>query len=161
MVGRWFHRLEKNPETEICPLPDASTKLSCNMKRNPDERGRFSDRGEGLGTVTKKMVMVRARQIAVINGRTEKGVMDSDILEARRELQGEDEMDPTPTRGDNLPEDKRWDPVPGSEGRSAPTIPPYDEQSFAEKLYDEGVADAEHDQEIEATREDIRREKRG
>jgi hypothetical protein len=130
------------------------------MKQNPEERGRFSDRGEGLGTVTKKMVMVRARQIAVINGRTEKDVMDSDITEARRELQGEDEMDPTPTRGDNVPENKRWDPVPGSEGRSAPTVPASDEQSFAEKLYDEGVADAEHDQEIEATREDIRREKR-
>jgi hypothetical protein len=160
MVGRSFRRLEKNPETEICPLPDSRTNLSCNMRRNPDEKGRFSDRGEGLGTVTKKMVMVRARQIAVINGRTEKYVMDSDIAEARRELQGEDEMDPTPTRGENLPEDKRWDPVPGSEGRSAPTVPASDEQNFAEKLYDEGVADAEHDQEIEATREDIRREKR-
>ena len=130
------------------------------MKQNPEERGRFSDRGEGLGTVTKKMVMVRARQIAVINGRTEKEVMQSDIAEARRELGGEDEMDPTPTRGDVVPEDKRWDPLPGSEGRSAPKIPASDEQSFAEKLYDEGVADAEHDQEIEATREDIRREKR-
>jgi len=135
--------------------------LSCTMKHNPDEKGRFSDRGEGLGTVTRKMVMVRARQIAVINGRTEKDVMDSDIVEARRELQGEDEMDPTPTRAENLSEDKRWDPVPGSEGRRAPTVPPSDEQSFAEKLYDEGVADAEHDQEIEATREDLRRSRKG
>jgi hypothetical protein len=131
------------------------------MKRNPDEKGRFSDRGEGLGTVTRKMVMTRAREIAVINGRTENNVMDSDIAESRRELQGEDEMDPTPTRAENLPEDKRWDPVPGTEGRSAPTIPPPDEQSFAEKLYDEGVADAEHDQEIEAAREDLRRSRKG
>ena len=131
------------------------------MKRNPDDKGRFSDRGEGLGTVTKKMVMLRARQIAVINGRTEKAVLDSDIAEARRELQGEDEMDPTPTRAENLPEDKRWDPNPGSEGRSAPTVPASDEQSFAERLYDEGVADAEHDQEIEAARADLRRAKRG
>lgn len=151
-----FHRLENR---EICPLPDAQTNLNCDMKRNPDDRGRFSDRGEGLGTVTKKMVVVRARQIAVINGRTEKEVMDTDIAEARRELQGEDEMNPTPTRAENLPEDKRWDPVPGTEGRSAPTVPASDEQNFAESLYDEGVADAEHDQEIEATREDLKREK--
>src|SRR5262249_39088183 len=131
------------------------------MKRNPDEKGRFSDRGEGLGTVTRKMVMVRARQIAVINGRTEKDVIESDITEACRELQGEDEMDPTFTRAENLPEDKRWDPVPGSEGRSALTIPASDEQNFAEKLYDEGVADAEHDQEIEAARADLRRTRKG
>ena len=131
------------------------------MKQNPDEKGRFSDRGEGLGTVTKKMVLARARQIAVINGRSENDVIESDITEARREMQGEDEMDPTPTRAEMLPEDKRWDPVPGTEGRSAPKIPPSDEQNFAEKLYDEGVADAEHDQEIEATREDLRRSRKG
>jgi hypothetical protein len=127
--------------------------------KNRIEEGRLSDRGEGLGTVTKEMVMKRARQIAVINGRTEKNVLDSDVDEARRELQGEDEMNPPLTAAESIPEDKRWDPVPASEGRAAPTVPAPDEQTVAEKLYDEGVADAEHDQEIEATREDIRREK--
>jgi len=129
------------------------------MKRNPIEEGRFSDRGKGLGTVTREMVMQRARQIAVINGRSEKDVMDSDVAEARRELLGEDEMNPEPTAEESIPEDKRWDPIPESEGRQAPTVPAPDEQTFAEKLYDEGVADAEHDQEIEATREDLRRER--
>ena len=104
--------------------------------------------------------MQRARQIAVINGRSEKNVTDSDFKEALHELQGEDELHPTPTREENLPEDKRWDPVPASEGRKAPSFEPSDEQTFAEKLVDEGVADAEHDQEIEATRNDIRRERR-
>lgn len=123
------------------------------------EQGRLSDRGEGLGTVTKKMVMKRAREIAVINGRTEKNVLDSDIDQARRELQGEDEMNPPRTAEEKLPEDKRWDPVPGTEGRKAPTVPPPDEQTDAEKIYDEGVADAEHDQEIQATRDQLRRDK--
>ena len=104
--------------------------------------------------------MQRARQIAVINGRSEKDVIDSDFQEARRELQGEDELNPTPTREENLSEDKRWDPVPGSEGRKAPSLPASDEQTFAEKLVDEGVADAEHDQEIQATRDDLKRERR-
>lgn len=129
------------------------------MKQNQTERGRLSDRGEGLGTVTREMVMKRAREIAVINGRSEKNVLDSDFQEARRELGGEDEFHPTPSREENLPEDKRWDPVPASEGRSAPTVPASDEQAAAEELYDEGVADAEHDQEIEATREQIKRDK--
>jgi hypothetical protein len=131
------------------------------MKQDRIEQGRFSDRGEGLGTVTKKMVMERARQIAVINGRTEKDVMDRDIAEALRELRGEDEMKPQPTTEESLTEDRRWDPVPASEGEQAPTVSAPDEQTFAEKLYDEGVADAEHDQEIEATRNDIRRARKG
>ncbi|HXS67605.1 MAG TPA: hypothetical protein VN761_02110 [Candidatus Polarisedimenticolia bacterium] len=129
------------------------------MKQNRSEEGRLSDRGEGLGTVTREMVMKRAREIAVINGRSPKHVIDSDVQEARRELQGEDEMNPTPTAAENLPEEERWDPVPGSQGREAPKYPAPDEQTDAEKIYDEGVADAEHDQEIEATREAWKRDK--
>ncbi len=118
----------------------------------------MSDRGEGLGTVTKEMVMKRAREIAVINGRSQNNVLDSDVDEAQREMQGEDEMKPSPTAAENLTEDERWDPIGGSEGSQAPTVPAPDEQTVAEKLYDEGVADAEHDQEIEATREEARRD---
>jgi hypothetical protein len=129
------------------------------MKENPIERGRVSDRGEGIGTVTKDMVMKRAREIAVINGRLAQNVLDSDVDQAQRELTGEDEMHPEPTPAENLTEDKRWDPVPASEGRKVPTIPDPDEETDAEKLYDEGVADAEHDQEIEATKDDLRRDK--
>jgi hypothetical protein len=129
------------------------------MKRNPIEDGKLSDRGEGLGTVTKDMVMKRAREIAVINGRPSRNVLDSDVDEARRELLGEDEMKPEPSAAENLSEDERWDPVPGSAGHKAPVIPNPDEESVAEKLFDEGVADAEHDQEIEATRDSLRREK--
>ena len=128
------------------------------MKQNQNEQGRLSDHGKGLGTVTKDMVMDRAREIAVINGRSSKNILDSDVDEAQRELEGEDEMKPSPTAAESVPEDQRWDPVPGSEGTQAPIFPAPDEQSVAEKLYDEGVADAEHDQEIEATRNAARRD---
>jgi hypothetical protein len=128
------------------------------MKRNQIEEGRLSDRGEGLGTVTKDMVMKRAREIAVINGRSQNNVLDSDVDAARRELEGENQMNPPLTAAERVPEDKRWDPVPGSEGTQARTVPAHDEQTDAEKLYDEGVADAEHDQEIEATRDAARRD---
>ena len=127
-------------------------------QRNQMEEGRLSDRGEGLGTVTREMVMKRARQIAVINGRSQNNVLDSDFMQAKRELEGEDEINPPVSASENLPEDKRWDPVPGSEGHEAPTVPAADEQTYAEKLYDEGVGDAEHDQEIEATRNKARRD---
>ena len=128
------------------------------MKQNRIEEGRLSDRGEGIGTVTKDMVMKRAREIAVINGRSQNNILDSDVDQAQRELEGEDEINPPLTAEERVPEDKRWDPVPGTEGTQTPTIPSPDEQTDAEKLYDEGVADAEHDQEIEATRDAARRD---
>jgi hypothetical protein len=129
------------------------------MKENKIDQGRFSDRGEGLGTVTREMVMRRAREIAVINGRSDNNVLDSDVEEAWRELRGEERLNPLPTQAENLTEDQRWLEVPESEGHQAPTVPASDEQTFAEKLVEEGVGDAEHDQEIEATREELRREK--
>ena len=122
------------------------------------EDGRLSDQGKGLGTVTEEMVMLRAREIAVINGRSQNNVIDSDLDQAQRELEGEDEINPPPTAEESIPEEKRWDPVPGSAGQQAPTVPAADEQSDAEKLYDEGVADAEHDQSIQATRNEARRD---
>jgi hypothetical protein len=127
------------------------------MKQKPSE-GRISDRGEGLGTVTREMVLKRARQIALLNGRSEKNVLDSDFAEARRELEGEDEIKPQPTAEEKLTEDQRWDPVPGSEGHKVPPVPGTDdEETDAEKIYDEGVADAELDQGVQATRDDLKR----
>ncbi|HWD93380.1 MAG TPA: hypothetical protein VG938_13640 [Verrucomicrobiae bacterium] len=126
--------------------------------KKPSE-GRLSDRGEGIGTVTREMVVKRARQIALLNGRSENEFQDSDFNEAKRELLGEDEVNPEPTAEEKIPEDQRWDPVPGSEGHKVPNSPAPDEQSVAEKLYDEGVADAELDQAVQATKDDLRREK--
>jgi hypothetical protein len=129
------------------------------MKQNRYEEGRFSASGRGLGTVTEDMVRARAREIAVINGRSEDNVLDSDMDQARRELQGEERLTPEPTQAENLAEGERWNAVPESVGRKGTTVPAPDEQTFAEKLVDEGVADAEHDQQIQAEREMRRREK--
>ena len=126
---------------------------------NQTDQGRVSEGGRGIGTVTKDMVMQRAREIAVIKGREAGKVLDSDVDEAQRELLGEDELKPEPTAAENLSEDERWDPVPGSPGRKAPSTLDSDEETDAEKLTDEGVADAEHDREVQATRDDLRRSK--
>lgn len=105
------------------------------------------------------MVYKRAREIAVINGRSQNNVIDSDIEQSRRELVGEEGLNPEPTPSEQLPEGERWNVPHGSVGKKARPMPAADEQTFAEKLYEEGVADAEHDQEIEATKEELRREK--
>jgi hypothetical protein len=127
------------------------------MKENRIEQGRFTEQGHGLGTVTKEMVHKRARELALISGRER--VLDSDYEQAKRELTREEHLTPEPGAVERLSEDERWEPVPVSMGKEAPKIPAPDEQTFAEKLVEEGVEDAEHDQMTRATRESIRRDK--
>jgi hypothetical protein len=127
------------------------------MKQNPIEEGRFTEQGHGLGTVTKEMVRKRARELALISGREQ--VLDSDFAQAKRELTKEEHLTPEPNAAENLPEDKRWEPVAESAGKEAQKIPAPDEQTFAEKLVEEGVEDAEHDQMTRAARESLRRDK--
>jgi hypothetical protein len=126
-------------------------------ERNTDE-GRFSLEGRGLGTVTEEMVRDRASEIAVINGRSKHKVLDSDLEQARRELLGQERLNPQQTAAEAIPEDERWDGMPVSSGGKTAAAQAPDEQTFAERLVEEGVADAEHDQEIKATRASLRRE---
>jgi hypothetical protein len=122
------------------------------MKQNQIDEGRIGDHGHGLGTVTREMVEARAREIALINGRDEGQVLDSDVVQARRELQGQERLNPVPTMAESLREDQRWDPIPGSPGYQAPNLSTPDEQTDAEKLIEEGIADAEHDLQVAASR---------
>jgi hypothetical protein len=126
------------------------------MKENRVEEGRFTEQGHGLGTVTREMVLKRARDLALINGREQ--VLESDFAQAKRELTKEEHLTPDPGRLENVPEDERWQPVPESMGKEAPTVPAPDEQTFAERLVEEGVEDAEHDQMTKAARESLKRD---
>ena len=129
------------------------------MKRNEIGEGRVSTHSAGLGTVTEEMVRQRAREIALINGREESQVLDSDLDQARRELQGRERLYPLPTEAENLPESKRWNPMASSEGHKVDAVPVADEQTTAEKLVEEGVGEAEHEQQVEATRAARQRDK--
>ncbi len=128
------------------------------MKENRIEEGRFSQHARGLGTVTEGMVRQRAKELAQINGRPNGQVLDSDVVQARRELTGEERLVPEATPAKRLTEDERWEDVPESVGKKADTVPAPDEQTFAEKLVEEGVEDAEQDQILEGLRESRRRD---
>jgi predicted exporter len=119
--------------------------------------GRMNNDSEGLGTVTPEMIRQRARELAVINGRTPEQVLDADLEEARAELLGEVQQEAV----ENLPESKRWDPVPGTPGRRARTSDSQDEQTLAVELVEEGVQEAEHERMLRATREAERRDRHG
>jgi|1185.fasta_scaffold27231_1 hypothetical protein len=130
------------------------------MKKDRIEEGRFTDHGHGLGTVTEEMVRQRARELALINGRNEDQVLSSDIEEARRELTGAERLVPEPTAAERIPEEERWDPNPGTTGQKVPPVAAPDEQTFAEKLVEEGVDEAEQDQMVQASREGRKRSMR-
>jgi len=126
------------------------------MKTNPLKQGVLTENSAGIGTVTRKMVRERAVELAVINGRTEQEVSKSDWEQAKRELTGEPDTDPKEAVLESAPESERWDPVHGSTGEKAPVTPSADEddegRSDNEKLVEEGVAEAEHDQMRQASR---------
>ena len=127
------------------------------MKTNPLKEGALTENSAGIGTVTRKMVRERAVELAIINGRTAQEVSKSDREQAKRELTGEPDMDPKEAALESAPESERWDPVPGSTGHKVPVASGDDEddegRSDNERLVDEGIAGAEHDQRRQATLE--------
>ena len=127
------------------------------MKTNPLKEGALTENSAGIGTVTRKMVRERAVELAVINGRSAQEVSKSDWEQAQLELTGNSETDANEVVLESAPESERWDPVPVSTGRKVPVAPGEDEdaegRSDNERLVDEGMAGAEHDQTRQATSE--------
>jgi hypothetical protein len=130
------------------------------MKTNPLKQGTLTQNSAGLGTVTRKMVRERAVELAAINGRTALEVSKSDWEQAKRELTGDSDVDPNETALESAPESERWDPVHGSTGHKVSAAPSSDEddegRSDNERLVDEGIAGAEHDQARQAA-EDLQK----
>ena len=117
---------------------------------NPLKQGALTENSEGIGTVTRKMVRERASEIAVIDGRSAQHISKSDWEQAKRELTGQPDVDSKELALEEAPESERWDPVPGSTGNMVAAAPSADEdeegRSDNERLVEEGIADAEHDQ---------------
>jgi len=120
------------------------------MRKNPLNKGIIMENAGGIGTVTPAMVEARARELALINGHGSSGPTEADYQQAKRELTGEEEIDPPEEIVESLPESEDWDPVPGSTGRQAAESLGEDEdaegRSEAAQMFEEGVNEAEHDQ---------------
>ncbi len=127
------------------------------MKTDPLKQGALTENSVGIGTVTQEMVRQRASELAVINGRAEEDVSVMDLEQAKRELTGEAESDPKDAILEAAPESERWDPLPGSTGHKVEATSNEDEddegRSDSERLVEQGVAEAEHDQMLQAAQE--------
>jgi len=128
------------------------------MREERNNEGRFTQHGQGLGTVTEEMVRQRAAELALVNGRPPGQILDSDLDQAWRELTGRETIVPTPTPAEELTEDERWDPVGESKAGKVPVFAAPDEQTFAEELVEEGAEDAEQDRMVQGTLESQRRD---
>jgi hypothetical protein len=132
------------------------------MKTNPLKKGIVAENSAGVGTVTSKMVRKRAVELATVDGRSANEVSESDWEQAKRELTGGSDIDPKEADLESVPESERWDPVPGSAGRQVLAAASEDEddegRSDEERLIEEGMGEAEHDQSLQAAKEDRRKD---
>ena len=126
------------------------------MKTNPLKDGVISENSAGVGTVTSKMVRERAAELAIIDGHLSHDATAAHFAQAKRELTGVPDMDPQDAILEAAPESERWDPVPGSTGIKARVAPSEDEdeegRSDNERLVEGGIAEAEIEQSLQATR---------
>jgi hypothetical protein len=127
------------------------------MKTNPLKEGVLTENSAGFGTVTPKMVRERAVELALIDGRSAHDVSKSELEQAKRELTGDPEAGAKEAALASASESERWNPLPGSTGRKVPSAPSEDEdqegRSDNERLVEEGMEGAEHDQMRQASLE--------
>ena len=133
------------------------------MKIDPVKEAALIINSAGVGTVTPEMVRKRAVEMAEIDGRTAQEVSLSDLQQAKRELTGGSDMDPNEATLEAAAESERWDPLPGSTGKIMPATAIDDEddegRGFSERLVDEGMLEAEHDQMVEAAKKQQKEDK--
>ena len=111
--------------------------------------GKILDHAAGIGEANEKMVETRARELAEIDGFTPDQVNEGHRYQARQELRGA--ADANAANDDEGPEASliEEDDVPGESGVAvAPATNAAqhgDEQTIGEALYNEGIAEADHD----------------
>lgn len=148
----------KRPEnfTQLQPFPKARQRRSDHpiMNTNPQNEGTIILHSSGIGTVTRKMVRERAVELALIAGRPASDVSKTDWEQAKQELTGSREIESNELVLETISETEGWDSIPGSTGGEAPVTPLEGEddegQSLGEKLIDEGMREADHDQMLQA-----------
>jgi hypothetical protein len=106
------------------------------------QQGKILRGTEGLGTVTPQMIEERASEIARSDGRAQPN--DLDRTRAREELTDTTSGSEKPATKEEPGRD--WGMPLVSSGEKAPTVRPEDEQNIPEKLIQEGIEEADHDQ---------------
>jgi len=122
------------------------------MKTIHQSHGKISEHFNGLGTVTRDMVVKRAREIALINGRGPNHFNQDDFMEAKRELTGATPDTDSEAEEETVAGLVTWDEPPDAAGHPVPREELEDEQNWPAQLAEEGIVEAEHEQMVEGVR---------
>jgi len=124
------------------------------MELNPSDKNLLPEQVVEAEPVTREDVHARARELALIDGRTPQDVTQAEYEQAKRELTGESDLDRQDAVLDAIPEEKRDDPEPDSTGHQVPDQIDDEEdeegRSESEQRAEKGVENAEHDQVLQA-----------
>jgi hypothetical protein len=124
------------------------------MELNPSDKNLLPEQVVEAEPVTREDVHARARELALIDGRTPQDVTQAEYEQAKRELTGESDLDRQDAVLDTIPEEKRDDPEPDSTGHQVPDQIGDEEdeegRSESEQRAEKGVENAEHDQVLQA-----------
>jgi hypothetical protein len=126
------------------------------MNDNSHPAGKISIHGNGVGAPSPDAVEKRAREIALIAERAPDEFTDADWDQARRELLGTQAPSAPEETENNAEVVEEWNVVASSAGQRAPRVE--DEENVGEQLVEEGVQEAEHDQMVEARKEELEQE---
>jgi hypothetical protein len=114
-------------------------------------RGKINLGDDGLGVASPELVEKRAGELATIDGRSEPNEVD--FVSAKAELLGVGVHDLPPETGNVDTESLTgWESLE-SRGSRVERVLPEDETSAAETLIEEGLEEADHDQRLNAARE--------
>jgi hypothetical protein len=122
------------------------------------QTGKFVVGAKPLTTVTQAMVIQRAKEIAVINGRNGNEFTPEEYDQARRELGGFPSTEATESEVAQVPDTGEWLGSAGDRGQKAPVRPAKDEQTVDEVLVQQGVAEATHHTMLAGSEKSARRD---
>jgi hypothetical protein len=145
---RQMPELKRLPPSLFCPMKGSDTAMDT-------QTGKFTVGAKPLTTVTDKMIIQRAKEIAVINGRSGNEFTPDEYDQARRELVGFPNAEPAQSE---VPDTGEWLGEAGDRGQKAPVRPAKDEQTFGEDLVKEGVEEATHHSMLAHSEESARRD---
>jgi hypothetical protein len=120
------------------------------MKATRQLRGKILNHDGGLGAPSPDLVQQRATEIARINGRSRHN--EADWRQAKQELHGGGHGDSLGDSDEEMVESAR-DFYVGSMGHRVERVQPEDADNMVEELICEGMDEAEHEQMLEAARE--------
>jgi hypothetical protein len=130
------------PSSLSTTQPQAVSDAKLHTTMDQSQQSKILRGTAGLGTVTAQMIEERAREIARSDGREQPN--DLDRTRAHEELIGAtSDSAKSPTREDP---GRDWEMPLVSSGEKAPTVRPEDEANIPEKLIQEGIEEADHDQ---------------